>query len=143
MRRRVLLFVVFLLAGSVVNVAVAWGCAVWSNPFHGRYAFDGEHIFGRVEKFWSRGATVVHFLRETPPRSAGNLSDLIPNWGELAEPPPDLDVSWAYESRYVYGAGWPARALWCEPIGVIYWDCVLHSPRRGDVLEQFQSTCSG
>ena len=27
MRRRVLLVVVFLLAGAVVNVAVAWGCA--------------------------------------------------------------------------------------------------------------------
>ncbi len=127
MRRHLLTIAIFLLAGAVVNVAVAWGFGVWSNPFHGRYAFDGEHSVGIVEKFWSRGATVVHFLREAPP-----LSDLIPNWGELEEPPPDLDVSWACESRYVYGAGWPARALWCEPIGVIYWDELMH--RRAVLL---------
>ena len=30
MKRRLLLVAIFLLAGAVVNVAVAWGCAVWS-----------------------------------------------------------------------------------------------------------------
>ena len=29
MKRRLLIVTVFLLAGVVVNVAVAWGCAVW------------------------------------------------------------------------------------------------------------------
>jgi hypothetical protein len=32
MRRRVVVILIFLLAGAVVNVAVAWGCALWS-PF--------------------------------------------------------------------------------------------------------------
>ncbi len=31
MRRRLLILAVFLLAGAVVNVAVAWGCARWSD----------------------------------------------------------------------------------------------------------------
>ncbi len=30
MRRRLLILAVFLLAGAVVNVALAWGCAAWS-----------------------------------------------------------------------------------------------------------------
>ncbi len=30
MKRRLLIAAVFLLAGAVVNVAVAWGCAAWA-----------------------------------------------------------------------------------------------------------------
>ncbi len=37
MKRRLLIVAVFLLAGVVVNVAVAWGCAIWSSlPSPGR-----------------------------------------------------------------------------------------------------------
>ncbi len=32
MKRRLLILAVFLLLGAVVNVAVAWGCAVWVPP---------------------------------------------------------------------------------------------------------------
>ncbi len=32
MRRRIIIVAIFLLAGAVVNVAVAWGCAMWSSP---------------------------------------------------------------------------------------------------------------
>ncbi len=32
MKRRLLIVAVFLLAGAVVNVGVAWGCAAWSSP---------------------------------------------------------------------------------------------------------------
>ena len=31
MKRRLLIIVVCLLLGAVVNVAVAWGCALWSS----------------------------------------------------------------------------------------------------------------
>ena len=34
MKRRLLIIAVFLLLGAVVNVAVAWGCALWSKPSH-------------------------------------------------------------------------------------------------------------
>ncbi len=33
MRRRLLILAVFLLVGAVVNVAVAWGCALGVNPY--------------------------------------------------------------------------------------------------------------
>ncbi len=135
-RRYLLTIAIFLLAGAVVNVGVAWGFAVWSNPFHGRYAFDDGQIMS-VAKYWSRGATVVHFLRWRPPKSAENLSDLIPNWGELEEPSSDLEesIGWAaLEERCVYGAGWPARALWCEPKGVIYYEAFMRYSHRQKLL---------
>ncbi len=34
MKRRLLTIAIFLLLGAVVNVAVAWGCALWSKPSH-------------------------------------------------------------------------------------------------------------
>ena len=39
MKRRLLIVAIFLLAGAVVNVAVAWGCAVWIQPFERDFAF--------------------------------------------------------------------------------------------------------
>ena len=36
MKRRLLIIGIFLLLGAVVNVAVAWGCARWSNAGLGR-----------------------------------------------------------------------------------------------------------
>ena len=32
MKRHLLIIAIFLLLGAVVNVAVAWGCAVWFEP---------------------------------------------------------------------------------------------------------------
>ncbi len=31
MKRRLIIVAIFLLAGAVVNVGVAWGCALWSD----------------------------------------------------------------------------------------------------------------
>ncbi len=44
MRRHLILILIFLLAGAVVNVAVAWGCAIqgWSGPTDLRFA-DGNY----------------------------------------------------------------------------------------------------
>ncbi len=47
MRRRLLIVVVFLLAGAVVNVAVAWGCALDPMPVAPRHASER-----RVRSLW-------------------------------------------------------------------------------------------
>ncbi len=41
MKRRLLIIAIFLLLGAVVNVAVAWGCARWSNAGLGGRGFYG------------------------------------------------------------------------------------------------------
>ena len=59
MKRRLTKLVVFVLLGAVVNVAVAWGCALWSGS-HPEYSSSSNHAdFGygptaiskKVEKF--------------------------------------------------------------------------------------------
>ena len=37
MRRRLITIAIFVLAGAVVNVAVAWGCAGWSRDTGARF----------------------------------------------------------------------------------------------------------
>ena len=37
MKYRLFKLVLFLLLGAIVNVAVAWGCALWIDPFNGRH----------------------------------------------------------------------------------------------------------
>ena len=32
MKRRLIKLALLLVLGAVINVAVAWGCAIWSNP---------------------------------------------------------------------------------------------------------------
>jgi len=54
MKRRLLIVAVFLLAGAVVNVAVAWGCAAWVEPDTNTSAFFvSERIDGpAIADFW-------------------------------------------------------------------------------------------
>ncbi len=42
MKRRLLIVVVFLLAGAVVNVAVAWGCWLNGNRRSAAFHLNGE-----------------------------------------------------------------------------------------------------
>ena len=89
MKRRLLIVAVFLLAGAVVNVAVAWGCARWSTvAWTGLYAmYNGDTIAlkGLPPLIWSIG------------RGFGYTEAT-----ELAEVPPD---------EKVVTAGWPVQAL--------------------------------
>ncbi len=56
MKRRLIIIAVFLLLGAVVNVAVAWGCAVWAPPAPGvdtsQRLANGSHWPRRVPDAW-------------------------------------------------------------------------------------------
>ncbi len=54
MKRRLLIIAIFLLLGAVVNVAVAWGCALWSKPSHSTdKSGQPEHLgFGYTVSFY-------------------------------------------------------------------------------------------
>lgn len=133
--RRLLILAVFLGAGAVVNVAVAWGCAVAVNPTYGKEAS------GRIERppwIWEAkyrkkfGSTflVSAWARYDPSfaDTYGPAEDLgpsprrlVPSWGSLGKPTPDFAAmpddptgNLIVEERFLLGCGWPTRSLWCE-----------------------------
>ena len=92
MRRRVFILAIFLLAGAVVNVAVAWGCAAWS-PFPMQSGLSVASQWpGQVPEDWA-----------PPIESVGS------GFGTTAT----LFTSgnWKGPHVQVYAAGWPLRAL--------------------------------
>ncbi len=95
--------VVFLLLGAVVNVAVAWGCALW-RPLERSYPGD--------ERGWASGDRAEVILKqwfEEQPRFGEHRPEL---WTERG-------VGWTRTeasvellvSRSLLSAGWPFRAL--------------------------------
>ena len=120
MRRRLLILAVFLLTGAVVNVGVAWGCAVSirlsmpaSPPVWAvlrEVAPDGRwHSWG-IERIKLRGALFfVSFSRSQQHRPDPSTDlrpdELAPSWGQLRTPP-DHAVRW------LQAFGWPVVSLW-------------------------------
>ena len=65
MKRRLLIIAIFLLLGAVVNVAVAWGCALWSKPSHSTDKSGPKDLgFGYTVVFYedARGDSVRLFI---------------------------------------------------------------------------------
>lgn len=53
-RMRVRRLILALVLGAVANVAVAWGCAVWSWPLSG--SADFQEVTGRFQTLWEKHA---------------------------------------------------------------------------------------
>lgn len=79
MGRRLVILAVFLLAGAVVNVAVAWGCAMLPRPYHfsvadpgqdsvakgfGRQVLSGPKHVGRMQRYERSVGWPMFMLRE-------------------------------------------------------------------------------
>ena len=138
MKRRLLIVAVFLLAGAVVNVAVAWGCAFWVNP---TWNLDpaSAYIFlpGEVRSVLRIDLVVVTHFEATIVRDASfqrrsssevTPEQLSPDWANLGAPSPELRTADTPErkrldeARHLLASGWPLRALWAESLGVIVID---------------------
>ena len=129
MKRRIVLAAIFLLAGAVVNVAVAWGCAVRINVFDSqpRSGFT-KHL--AVIRFSAFGSTWFWILRgghpwaRQFPDDGAKPGDAIPYWAaymlaELALEPPL--TAWTTPRpvttcRVADARGWPMRSLYSEQI---------------------------
>ncbi len=112
MKRRLTKLVAFLVLGAIMNVAVAWGCAIFSIPFvpdenRGGFNPDSSRIvyehrsFGSA-RFWDVrvGIDSVISVEGTPP------VDILPNWAK------DDDLR-PFTLHLYEGRGWPKLALWC------------------------------
>ena len=128
MRRRIFIVVIFVLAGAVLNVAVAWGCAVLIQLMEpGRGALprveaslrerepDGSWHFWAIERSKDRSVLLYHSFWDARSEDINGYGvstelrpdELAPSWAGLRTPP-DTD----YESRWVHAFGWPVVSMW-------------------------------
>ncbi len=116
MRRRLLTVAIFLLAGAVVNVGVAWGCAAWMEVGGGGY--DDAYIapvdrywgvewserwgFSRVMSWSSPAAGDSRLYASSRPR--------LPTWAGIQMP--DASINPSIETWQISDAfGWPYLAM--------------------------------
>ena len=132
MRRRIFIAAIFLLAGAVVNVAVAWWCAMTSFSAHTEQAIavydstiwqvdrisrTGAVVFVSV---WSRGRTVgPSRLTAQQVRGSGffeaDPAELLADWTRIVSPTPEFESGEvSRETQAVSARGLPMLALWCE-----------------------------
>ena len=133
MKRRLLIIAIFLLAGAVVNVAVAWGCAL------GISLADVSE--GTAWRGAQGGSTVGTFSRPGGVRVKWYLWPEGPDdlrSQRLGHFPVQFAPSWARfrqmllkdrvrETVEFEGRGWPMVAMWSQPRG--YYD-TNHGERR-------------
>ena len=131
--RRVVVILVLLLAGAVVNVAVAWGCAIWIHLGGGPWSTHITAVepwgkpngfVGRTDRFGSTQlhATYPSYLVPPSDRHPPPDSMFVP-WGRIeppresgaGKPPEEEDLGEALGPRVLVddGRGWPMRSMWC------------------------------
>ncbi len=147
MKRRLLIAAVFLLAGAVVNVGVAWGCAILIRLMEaGRGPLprveaslrergpDGSWHFWSIERSKDRSVLLYHSFWDARIEDINGYGvstelrpdELAPSWAGLRTPP-DTD----YESRWVHAFGWPVVSMWRDYglVGGGYRNELLHGLR--------------
>ncbi len=119
MKRRLFQLAIFLLLGAVVNVAVAWGCALGVNALKSEAKFGG--VFDHQERWgflrYSRpGAAYVFSWRR---REEGAVTfglspnEVVPNWSGFKTPTREYESMLRdTEVLNADGRGWPMLALW-------------------------------
>jgi hypothetical protein len=127
MRRRLLIILIFLLAGAVVNVAVAWTCAIKVNPLNGKVKDALENVLGMqgfaVMRFSRSGATLITCYRCNgalhPSDVQGDPAALLDYWTGFHQPTPEYESGTTLkEERIAHGCGWPMLTFWCETYAV-------------------------
>ncbi len=132
MRRRLFKLVVFLLLGGIVNVAVAWGCAILIDLYlyTGSPSFSGfsvgkiasGHDWAVLANERSGGAIIGSYVESPEQREyahemrlrlaeGGAPSLRIPSWSRAAIPKFDPAVN-STQAQVVEGYGWPWLSLW-------------------------------
>ncbi len=128
MKRRLRIVAVFLLAGAVVNVAVAWGCAIWID-LSGALSIEayGDSYEGPDYKYWSAqrfrapGACRVYSRWHDRDSNARYLSfvtqvgrppgPVIPDWARLLLPSHEPS-SGEFHAFFADTRGWPLHSMW-------------------------------
>ena len=138
MTRRLLTIAIFLLAGAVVNVGVAWGCALLIDPVRDVDSRVGQMVSGGAQcdvVVWARpGSTYVEILWIRfggEPLTDGVFSAcdpraIVPRWARLEHLSAKFRTTalaapgdFVGESRKIRACGWPMHSLRHEPFAMI------------------------
>ncbi len=127
MKRHLLIIGIFLLAGAVVNVAVAWGCALWIDVQSGswsavRQQSESEAFEWHYSIHRRRGATKIRISllrldkgrRDEAGPVPATLPAGVPRWHRGW--PRESQVSWEGSEypRTHEARGWPLLSMWSE-----------------------------
>jgi len=123
MRRPLLLILIFLLAGALVNVAVAWGSPVFVEPSAAEPGYLIDSYFRGVSSFdgrrWRTKTADRVELEHVSLRTGAWVSsevlvdDWIPEWSRRFFEDPDPHVERRFFTfRKAEARGWPRLALW-------------------------------
>lgn len=124
MKRTTFCIAFFLLLGTIINVAVAWGCAMWidvstvAEDVYVEMVFE-PYVYKRwtLLKFKRPGATFFISQREADFDHGAiethlRPSEVVPTWTALKTVGTRNIV--VDEDKYPDGRGWPNLSLWCE-----------------------------
>ena len=121
MRRRLLTIAIFLLAGAVVNVAVAWGCAAWANVGTDYTEGISEDGTASLLRWSSNIGTLIYFERNRTAtlnrtmRGSRRMVELSPYWLHLDVPSAAYQSGRiSMENSFTDARGWPALTMWSE-----------------------------
>jgi hypothetical protein len=121
-KRRIAKLAVFLLLGAVVNVAVAWGCALWVDRGQAKIA-TGRSLQGYIWVVRRGSAHGSEFVLSV--RSYGDLvasfpgegnwpPDLIPSWSTISlEIDPAGPKRYGFQTQMQDARGWPMLSMRC------------------------------
>ncbi len=122
MKRHITKLVVFLLLGSILNVAVAWGCAVWVDRGQSKIT-TLRRLPGYtwvVRRGSARGSEFVLSLRsysdmDVPLPGEGNWPpDLIPSWSTISlKIDPAGPKVGGFQTQLQEARGWPMLSMRC------------------------------
>ena len=129
MKRRLLTAAIFLLAGAVVNVVVAWGCAVLVgidlNTLDRSTALWNEDGYWHVLEYRELGAAWIISSRQHLSRlnydrieRDGDPRIFCPSWTSFQQPTKEYRAQSGHKfsmvNRLADARGWPMLALWSE-----------------------------
>ena len=128
MKRRALKLLIFLLLGAIINVAVAWGCAIAFRSLtaaqHDASAFE-SYVYWRVFVSSRRVETTVFSERlrgDFHTASKLHPNDILPSWAPFEMPTAKFKNAGedddALENRLTVARGFPMLSLRSERAGV-------------------------
>ncbi len=126
MKRRLFKFALFILLGAIVNLSVAWGCALSMKPGKldtqervGGSMKGPDHMLWMIVEYrglghvriWSNWLDPGVGVANTPGWLDDPAEPLVPEWAPFLSPSYEPPVQ-AYHNYVTHACGWPYISMW-------------------------------